>query len=67
MALLNPLENPEPAWSFKTEFLSSGGTEIVSRGVRGKNLEETLGLAALKLVELDSDDPASLLLKALQG
>ena len=68
VALLNPLENPEPAWSFKTELLSSRGLEIVSRGVRDKkNLDEAAGLAALKLVELESDDPASVLLKALQG
>src|SRR5262245_55898888 len=68
VSLLNPLENPEPAWSFKTEFLSSGGTEVLSRGVRDKsNLDETAGLAALKLVELKPDDPGSLLLKALQG
>ena len=68
VSLLNPLENPEPAWSFKTEFLSSRGAEVLSRGVRDKkNLDETAGLAALKLVELQPDDPASLLLKALQG
>lgn len=69
VSLLNPLEKPEPAWSFKTEFLSSGATEIVSRGVRsGKdNLDPTAGLSALKVVELQADDPASLLLKALQG
>lgn len=69
VSLLNPLERPEPAWSFKTEFLSSGVTEIVSRGVRSgkENLEPTAGLSALKLVELQANDPASLLLKALQG
>jgi hypothetical protein len=69
VSLLNPLEKPEPAWSFKTEFLASGSTEIVSRGVRGgrENLEPTAGLSALKVVELQSEDPASLLLKALQS
>lgn len=68
VSLLNPLENPEPAWSYKTEFLSSGATEIVTRGVRDrKNLDETAGLAALKVVELGAEDPASLLLKAIQG
>src|SRR3954463_15643119 len=30
VSLLNPLEKPEPAWRFKTEFLSSGSTEVVS-------------------------------------
>jgi len=69
VSLLNPLEKPEPAWSFKTEFLSSGDTEVVSRGIRsGKdNLDPTAGLSALKIVELEVDSPASLLLKALQG
>ena len=68
VSLLNPLDNPEPAWSFKTEFLSSGTTEILSRGVRDKkNLDESAGLAALKVVELQPDDSAALLLKALQG
>jgi len=70
VSLLNPLDAPEPAWSFKTEFLASGATEIVTRGPRGKkalNLDETAGLAALKRVDLEPGDPASMLLKALQG
>ncbi|MCK6548648.1 AAA family ATPase [Myxococcota bacterium] len=68
VSLLNPLDKPKPAWSFKTEFLSSGATHVVSRGVRGdkENLDETRGLSALKVVDLQPDDPASLLLKALQ-
>ncbi len=70
VALLNPLGKPEPAWSFKTEYLSSGATVIVSRGVRARdrnNLDKTAGLSALKLVDLAVDDPASLLLKTLQS
>ena len=70
LSLLNPLDKPEPAWSFKSEFLSSQGSQIVSRRPQDKktlNLEESAGLAALKLVELHPDDPASLLMKALQG
>lgn len=68
VSLLNPLEMPTPAWSFKTEFLSAGETQIVSRGVRTakENLDETRGLSALKVVDLQPEDPASLLLKALQ-
>lgn len=68
VSLLNPLEEPKPAWSFKTELLSSGKTPIVTRGVRTdkENLDETRGLSALKVVDLQPDDPASLLLKALQ-
>jgi len=66
VALLNPLDKPKPAWSFKTEVLASGQTQIVSRGVRTDNLDETRGLSALKVVDLQPGDPASLLLKALQ-
>lgn len=66
VSLLNPLDKPKPAWSFKTEFLASGEAEIVSRGVRTENLDETRGLSALKSVGLQPGDPASLLLKALQ-
>lgn len=68
VSLLNPLDKPKPAWSFKTEFLSSGETQVVSRGVRTdkENLDETRGLSALKVVDLQSENPASLLLKALQ-
>ena len=70
VSLLNPLERPEPAWSYKSEFLSAKGVQLVSRAPRGKkqlNLEETAGLAALKIVELQADNPASMLLKALQN
>jgi energy-coupling factor transporter ATP-binding protein EcfA2 len=70
VSLLNPLGKPEPAWSFKSEILSSGGTQVVGRAPPDKstlNLEETAGLAALKIVERSPEDPASLLLKALQG
>lgn len=68
VSLLNPLEKPKPAWSFKTEFLSSGGTEILTRGVKSsrENLDETRGLSALKVVDLQPNDPASLLIKMLQ-
>lgn len=69
VSLLNPLEKPEPAWSFKTEVLSDGTSELVSRGVRGdrSNLTATAGLAALKLVELPAEGAASTLLRVLQA
>jgi len=71
VTLLNPLDRPAPAWSFKTEFLSSGDKEIVSRGVRRKknanlNLDDTRGLSALKMVDLERGDPSWQLLNALQ-
>ncbi|ONN67584.1 AAA family ATPase [Herbaspirillum sp. VT-16-41] len=67
VSLLNPLENPEPAWSFKTERLTAGAEEIVSDGVRNRrNLTPTAGLAALKLVEVPVDSPAAILMQTLQ-
>gem|GEM_PF-2105330 len=36
VSLLNPLDAPEPAWSYKTEFLTDGAQEIVSDGVRNR-------------------------------
>lgn len=65
VSLLNPLDDPKPAWSFKTEFLKDDSAEFVSRGVRG-NLLETAGLAALKMVEMPEDAPATHLLRTLQ-
>lgn len=70
VSLLNPLENPHPAWTFKTESLSDGVMPIVSRGVRtaaSPNLAETSGLAALKVVELASASPAARLIAMLQN
>jgi energy-coupling factor transporter ATP-binding protein EcfA2 len=69
VSLLNPLGNPHPAWTFKTESLSDGVMPIVSRGVRtaSANLAETSGLAALKVVELASASPAARLIAMLQN
>lgn len=68
VSLLNPLENPEPAWSFKTERLTSGAEEIISDGVRSKrNLTPTAGLAALRLVEVEANSPAAVLMQTLQS
>lgn len=67
VSLLNPLESPDPAWSYKTEVLTDGTDEIVSDGVRNKkNLNPQAGLAALKLVELESENPAARLMQSLQ-
>ncbi|MCB1986771.1 MAG: AAA family ATPase [Burkholderiaceae bacterium] len=68
VSLLNPLENPDPAWTFKTERLLVGDEEIVSDGVRNRrNLTPTAGLAALKLVEVPPDSPATALMQCLQN
>ncbi len=67
VSLLNPLDSPEPAWSYKTEVLSDGTAEIVSAGVRNKkNLNPQAGLAALRLVEVAPGNPAAQLMQALQ-
>jgi len=65
VSLLNPLDNPDPAWSFKTERLTAGAEEIISDGVRSKrNLTPTAGLAALKLVDVAIDSPAASMMTA---
>jgi energy-coupling factor transporter ATP-binding protein EcfA2 len=68
VSLLNPLENPNPAWAFKTEYLSDGETEILADGVRSKkNLTPTVGLAALQLVETGVHSLAFQLMQSLQS
>lgn len=67
ISLLNPLQDPKPAWAFKTEHLDSNGVAKVSRGVRQKHdYDPERGLAALKAVELGKQDPAGHLLSILQ-
>jgi predicted ATPase len=67
VSLLNPLDSPEPAWSYKTEVLTDGSAEIVSDGVRNKkNLNPQAGLAALMMVELDQDNAAARLMQCLK-
>ena len=67
VSLLNPLGSPEPAWKYKTEYLSDGTAEIIADGLRSKtNLNPLAGLAALKMVELAEDNPAAQLMRALQ-
>lgn len=67
VSLLNPLESPEPAWSFKTEMLTDGNKPIVTDGVRSRgNLNPKAGLAAVSMVNLPIDSLAVHLLKRLQ-
>jgi energy-coupling factor transporter ATP-binding protein EcfA2 len=67
-SLNNPLNDPSPAWKFKTELFERGKVKLVSRGpaLRGNPNTEN-GLAALKAAELKEDDPALELLRRLQG
>ena len=65
VSLNNPLENPRPAWLFKTEDLRSKGRSVASRSPRtAKNAEQ--GIAALKIAELEEVDPAVQLLNSLR-
>ncbi len=67
VSLLNPLESPEPAWSYKTELLRDGNEDIVSDGIRNKkNLNPKAGLAALRKVEISPENPAAALMARLQ-
>ncbi|MDV5392108.1 AAA family ATPase [Shewanella xiamenensis] len=67
VSLLNPLESPDPAWSFKTEYLFDGCEEIITDGIRAKkNLNPTAGLAALKQVELNTGNYAYELMQSLR-
>ena len=69
ISILNPLENPNPAWEFKTEYLSdAGNVPILSDGVRNKkNLNPTRGLAAYQSVELETNSSAFRLIQRLQN
>jgi hypothetical protein len=67
IALLNPLDDPEPAWTYRSESLIEGAEIIVSRGTRtSQNLNPQAGLASLRLVELAPDSPAASLMQTLQ-
>jgi hypothetical protein len=67
VSLINPMTDPTPGWRFKTELLQSGSGKVTSRSPNSRNNPNTeLGLAALKLVELDANDPALLLMQDLQ-
>ena len=66
VSLNNPLEDPRPAWLYKTEKLRSNNKTIASRSPRMvKNAEQ--GIAALKVVELEESDPAAQLMDILRN
>jgi predicted ATPase len=70
VALWNPMNDPSPAWKFKTERLRSGSRTVAERTPFKKTdqlLEPEQGLTALKSFELKRDDPARELLDALRG
>lgn len=68
VSLNNPLTDPSPAWRFKTERFERGDDKIVSRGPAMRDNPNTEnGLAALRAVELEEDDPELAFLRRLQG
>jgi len=67
VSLLNPLDSPEPAWTYKAERFYDAENEIIAEDLRTKRkLNPFAGLAALKMVELDMLDPAAKLINVLQ-
>lgn len=68
VTLNNPLNDPNPAWRFKTEKLTRNGEAIAARSPASREkYNSENGLAALKVVELDPDEPAVQLLRRLQN
>lgn len=68
VSLNNPLNDSSPAWLYKHELLESGQTKLASRGPNMTHRPNNeAGLAALKAVELQEDDPALALLRRLQS
>lgn len=68
VTLWNPLDNPSPAWRFKTENLHLGSQQIVTRSTTsaGKHNQEQ-GLAALETVNLTPGDPVLALMDRLRN
>ena len=67
VSLHNPLEDPEPAWRFKTERWKDDGRTLVGRlPTKRVKVNPERGLAALKAVEV-STGAAFDLLRLLQG
>jgi predicted ATPase len=69
VTLWNPLDNPSPAWRFKTENLRRGlGQQVVTRTTTsaGKHNQEQ-GLAALETFTLLPGDPALALMDELRS
>ncbi|NQU26116.1 MAG: AAA family ATPase [Candidatus Nealsonbacteria bacterium] len=68
VSLHNPLTDPKPAWRFKTELWQKGNEKLVgSSPALRKKANPEQGLAALKAVECNENDPALQLLRELQG
>lgn len=67
VTLHNPIEDPLPAWRFKTETWEDHSGRLVGRSpASGKKANPERGMAALKAVEVTGGDALDLL-KLLQG
>ena len=69
VSLLNRLEDPNPAWTFKNESWKGNGVQLAGRSPRSptsKEWNKERGLAALKAVEV-AEGPALSLLESLQS
>lgn len=67
VSLNNPLDDPTPAWKFKTERLERGGIRIASRSPNSRDNPNTeSGIAALKLAELSDGDTVVDFMRRLQ-
>lgn len=66
--LWNPIENPSPAWRFKTENLASGlpGSEPLVKRSTTKKFNQEQGIAAYETARASKDDPALVLLNELR-
>ena len=67
VSLYNPLDEPAPAWRFKTELLQEDGISLVARiPTKAAKTNPERGLAALKAVETATGGALDLL-RVLQG
>ena len=66
IAVTNPMDDASIAWEFKSERLLRDALTLVDRNLANSPLNAEQGFAALKSVELLSDDPAGSLLAALR-
>lgn len=65
--LWNPINNPSPAWKFKTETLSAGyGDPLAVRSTVNAKKYQEQGLAASKTFDVDLNNPALVLLSQLR-
>jgi predicted ATPase len=67
VGLHNPLVNPRPSWTFKTESLTVDGERVFGSSPRSKTrLNPSAGLLALKAVEFAENSPQDIFTRTLQ-